>query len=158
MICGGVPYPYSPQLICWTLPLPLSPTHKQSASTQSPLSLAFAHSSSIRTIFLQARPFTCWGQRTSRGRREKAYGPLEKKGSLVVALVARTRRTWWWCKVFEREHVFYFGSPPAPTLPVSFPLATLSLPSSFYFFLHRPPFAFEKKWVRENFSLHASRL
>jgi hypothetical protein len=36
---------------------------------------------------------------------------------------------WWWLeelalvewKVFEREHVFYFGSPPAPTLPVSFP-------------------------------------
>ena len=72
----------------------------------------------------------------------------------LVALVARTRRTRWWCKVFEREHVFYFGSPPAPTLPVSFPLAALFV----LFLLHRPPFAFEKKWVRENFSLHASRL
>jgi len=59
--------------------------------------------------------------------------------------------------VFERGHVFYFSSPPPTTLPVSFSLAALFLlpPLGFISFaLHRPPFAFEKKWVREKFTLH----
>lgn len=62
--------------------------------------------------------------------------------------------------MFERGHVFYFGSPPPTTLPVSFSLVALFLPPLVFisFALHRPPFAFDKKCMGQGKVYLASRL